>query len=284
MKFFILSIVVLSSFNTFAAGLYHPTLANPISEWKSITNRSFLLCKIKNKKRKEKSITKTIKVFFDTDIDQLDNKAKKKIMSAIKTHYIPGKVIIKLDAHADILGNSDYNQDLSKRRLLSSRHFLIENGVIKKDINELKFYGEVESSAHQRKDRYVEISFTKIIPVIENIKQVYLVDGSKSMISRLTKTGYSFDDLRRMEIPKHTIVYVVRDPRVGCSGEKISNYIPDGYTHIKEAMGLIADFAKGPLKVFAFTDSEEQITYEANRIIDNAINFSKKRNVKWKVL
>ena len=113
----------------------------------------------------------------------------------------------------------------------------------------------------------VEINFIQTKPVTDDIKRIYLIDGSLSMKTRRTRSGFTFDDLRRMNIPQDTIVYVVRDNLVGCQGEAISNYTPKGRTYVREAMGLLAFNMRGKIKLVTFTDGIEPLSpREENRI------------------
>ena len=87
-----------------------------------------------------------------------------------------------------------------------------------------------------------------------------------------------------MDIPKDTVVYVVRDNLVGCAGEDLRNYRPEGRTFVQEAMGLFAFYMRGKIKFVTFTDMIEELTPEHGKVIDQFIEDSKnKHKIKWYV-
>ena len=271
-----------------AGSLTDPAFSQPISYWKSFNNKKFQLCKIKNKKRKPKKITKKIRVHFNNDDHELSEREEEKILRGFKKYFKPDVVKIEIVGHADILGSDDYNLRLSHRRLTSVIDFINfhRNTLITHSVGVMTDYkGERKSTAHQRRDRYVEIRFIKIKPVTENIKRIYLVDGSYSMKSTTTVTGYTFNDLRRMKIPRDTLVYVVRDTIVGCAGESIVNYRPEGRTYVREAMGTFAYHMRGKIKFYTFTDAIEELSSREEQFIEEFVTQSKKKyGIKWFVL
>ena len=265
--------------SAFAGSLVSPELAKPISTWKAFNNRVYKLCKIKNKKRKPKKSIKSIKIYFDNDVHQVSEEAEQKIISSFEKYLTPNVKHVEVLAHADVAGSDQYNIKLSWHRLNNVIEVINQNRLIRHSLNiKTGYFGEKESTAHQRKDRFVELKFIQTKPVTDNIKRIYLVDGSYSMKKRRTKTGFTFDDLRRMDIPKDTIVYVVRDNLVGCNGERIQNYTPEGRTYVREAMGLLAYNMRGKIKLVTFTDGIEPLSAKQEDIIDQFIKDSEENH------
>jgi outer membrane protein OmpA-like peptidoglycan-associated protein len=258
-------------------------LSKPESKWTSFNNKKFKLCKIKNEKRKPKKITKKIKVHFENDLYEISEKEQNKILKAFKKYFHKKVKHIEIDGHADVLGDSDYNLKLSNQRLNAVISFINQEKLITHHLNaKTQYFGKSKSTKHQRKDRFVEIRFIEVRPTTDNIKRIYLVDGSYSMKKRRTITGYTFDDLRAMNIPKDTVVYIVRDNLVGCDGEDIRNYIPEGRTYIREAMGLFAYHMRGKIRFFTFSDGIEPLGENEEKVIDQYISESKKvHKIKW---
>lgn len=284
--------ILLSTFFTFlspaiAGSLVAPELSNAVSYWRSFNNKKFQLCKIKNNKRKPKKVVKKLKVFFDNDSSELAEDQERNILKGFEKYFTKNVSKIEIVGHADILGSDDYNLRLSHARLTSVIDFINyhRRSLITHSINVMTDYkGERKSTAHQRRDRFVEIRFIQIRPVTDNIKRIYLVDGSLSMKSRRTVSGFTFDDLRRMRIPRDTLVYVVRDNYVGCAGKKISDYRPKGRTFIREAMAIFAHNMRGKIKFTTFTDAVEPLTAQEENYIESFITQSKEKyGIKWYV-
>ena len=285
MKFLkaITAIGIVASMNASAAYLNHSELSKSESTWRSFNNRTYKLCKIKNKKRKPKEIIKTIKVHFDNDVHVLSEKEQEKIIKGFNKYLHKKISVIEIDAHADIAGDSRYNEVLSNKRLNEVISFINQEKFIKQSLTvKTQYFGKRRSTIHHRKDRFVEIRFIQVKPVTDNIKRIYLIDGSRSMRQRRTYTGFTFDDLRRMNIPRDTVVYVVRDTLVGCAGEELVNYRPDGRTYVREAMGLFAHHMRGKIKFVTFSDGIEPLPEKHDAIIDEFIEKSKtEHKIKW---
>ena len=271
-----------------AGSLNSPALAAPVSYWKSFNNKKFQLCKMKNKKRIPRKITNKVRVHFDNNSHELSESEENKILKGFKKYFTPEVTNVEIVGYADILGSDHDNLRLSHSRLTSVIDFINfhRRELFTHSFNLMTDYkGERKSTAHQRKDRYVEIRFISFRPLTENIKRIYLVDGSYSMKTNRTVTGYSFNDLRRMDIPKDTLVYVVRDNIVGCAGEDISKYTPEGRTYVREAMGIFAYEMRGKIKFVTFTDAIEELSAAEENFIENYITQSKEKyGIKWFVL
>ena len=281
--FYKIIVGLLISMSAIAGNLAAPEFNQAESTWRSFNNKTYKICKIKNKKRKPKKIIKKVKIHFENDLYEIGPKERKKIISGFKNHFLPKVKHIEVDAHADVKGQSFYNLKLSNQRLNAVINVINEEKLITHSTNlKTKYFGESESTQHHRQDRFVEIRFIHYKPTTYDIKRIYLVDGSASMKSRRTVSGYTFDDLRNMDIPKDTIVYVVRDNFVGCEGEEISNYFPSGRTYVKEAMGLFAYYMRGKIKFVTFTDGLEDLPIGQEAQINQFINKSKvEHKIKW---
>ncbi len=285
---FLISILTyLSISSVFAGHLVDPSFNQAESRWQSFNKKNFMLCKIKNKKRKPKKVVHKVKVHFKTDSSDISNKEQEKILNGFKKYFTSNVKHVEIIGNADILGSDDYNLRLSHARLneviafinLHRRTLFTHSFNLKTD-----YKGERNSTAHQRKDRVVEIRFIETKQIVDKINRIYLVDGSYSMKKRRTVTGYTFDDLRAMNIPKDTVVYVVRDNLVGCAGEDIRNYRPDGRTFVREAMGLFAYNMRGRIKFVTFTDNIEPLSPHDERKIEGFIEQSKtEQKVQWYV-
>ena len=97
--------------------LNHRDFQKKVSTWKSFNNKLYKLCKIKNEKRKPKEVIKSIKVHFENDVHTLSDNEKDKIIQGFEKHFHRKISILEIDAHADIAGNSTYNERLSNYRL-----------------------------------------------------------------------------------------------------------------------------------------------------------------------
>lgn len=104
----------------------------------------------------------TFRVYFDLNIDVLDNKAKTYLDSLnYQNILVPGKAM-SIIGYTDYLATEDYNQSLSERRANTVRSYLESFGVKRDDIQILIGKGEqlsTQSSAADgvREDRKVEI-------------------------------------------------------------------------------------------------------------------------------
>ena len=104
------------------------------------------------------------------------------------------------------------------------------------------------------------------------------------MKSRRTVSGYRFFDLQKMNIPKDTLVYVVRDNYGGCVGDKLQNYTPKGTTFVREAMGVFARHMRGKIHFVTFTDGIEPLSLKEEKYIDDLIYYSvEEHKIKWSV-
>ena len=271
--FFVLPFFIFTP--AFAGKLINPEFARPVSTWKSFNKKIYKLCKVNHSKNKPKESTKTIKIFFDNNIHNLGELESQKIITAFQNHLLPNVTQIKIFAHADVKGDDDYNLRLSWQRLMAVTNFINENRLIKKPVKiTTGYFGEKQSTAHQKKDRLVEIKFIQTKPTTTDINQIYLIDGSLSMKNGITKDGYTFNDISRLEIPKDTIAFVVRDNLAGCSGEHLSNYTPQGRTYIREAIGLIAYNISEKIQVTIFTDGIEPLSHREEIIIERHVQGS----------
>ena len=104
------------------------------------------------------------------------------------------------------------------------------------------------------------------------------------MKSRRTVSGFRFLDLQRMNIPKDTLVYVVRDNYGGCVGNRLKNYIPKGTTFVRECHGGFCTLYARKIKFVTFTDAIEPLSSKEERYIDDLINYSvEEHKIKWSV-
>lgn len=99
------------------------------------------------------------KVYFDTDIDELNFEAKGAIREAILN--LNGETIkeIYISGHADSDASDAYNIDLSRRRAENARDFLLSQGV-KSRMLKLEAFGEREPISDDKSlNRRVDIVF-----------------------------------------------------------------------------------------------------------------------------
>lgn len=285
---FLISILTyLSISSVFAGHLIHPDFNKAESRWQSFNRKKFVLCKIKNKKRKPQKIVHKVKVHFENNSIEIANKEQEKILNGFEKYFTSNVKHVEIIGNADIRGSEDYNLRLSHARLNEVIAFINQHRrtLFTHSFNlKTDYKGERNSTAHQRKDRVVEIRFIETKQIVDKINRIYLVDGSYSMKKRRTVTGYTFDDLRAMNIPRDTVVYVVRDNIVGCAGENLRNYRPEGRTFVREAMGLFAYNMRGRIKFVTFTDGIEELSPNDESLIEQFIEQSKtEQKVRWYV-
>jgi outer membrane protein OmpA-like peptidoglycan-associated protein len=99
---------------------------------------------IQNSKISSRPLTKSKKfvVYFDFDSSLVNEEANRAIWKIINYVSNTNQYAIKISGHTDTMGNPLYNQDLSRRRIRSIRHYLIKNGIPENKIIDIKNEGQ----------------------------------------------------------------------------------------------------------------------------------------------
>ncbi|SFI80254.1 OmpA family protein [Myroides guanonis] len=92
----------------------------------------------------EKSHLPTI--YFDFDSSFLTEKAKEELKQVVSFMNTNPTVKVRVNAHTDTRGSSDYNDWLSSRRAARVKKWLIENGGIEKERIEELYFGKTQLS------------------------------------------------------------------------------------------------------------------------------------------
>lgn len=101
--------------------------------------------------------------FFDFDSDRVDRSMRKLIVPALRGILDRGRRHVVIEGHTDAVGPASYNLDLSYRRALAVRAFLVENGIpgarsfAVKAMGESKPVASNSTSEGRRKNRRVVI-------------------------------------------------------------------------------------------------------------------------------
>jgi hypothetical protein len=101
---------------------------------------------------------------FNFDGDELKEEHKEEIKKRIVPQMIHDRRAIRIIGHASRQGNADYNRELSRRRALAVRKFLLEQGVPKDllPLSQLHARGEADSKSRFNDDeleRGVRVEF-----------------------------------------------------------------------------------------------------------------------------
>ncbi len=278
-KFAFSILFILGSFQLKAAQLKDPTLYKNISQWNGFDGQQFLLCRIDSNGAMAPNSEKK-KVYFSEDSDVVEEKEKKEMLAFFKglPKYLD---TIKVVGHADECGDAQYNMDLSKRRSEAVIHEIGQILPVTRKIPvELK--GESESHNHSSHERFVEIEAgAKLMK--KEFNNIILLDSSGSLASERSLSGRSFNQFKKMQYNSDTLVYVVVDKRVGCAGNDLKNYYPQGDTFIKEAQGVIATQMKGHANVTVVTDGDAPLRVKDEEVYRRAIqkSLSGENSIKW---
>jgi outer membrane protein OmpA-like peptidoglycan-associated protein len=92
---------------------------------------------------------KTVSVYFQTDVDQLDGKARAEIRKAIinLNKYIIREIYI--EGHTDCDASSIYNESLASRRAHATKDFLLSQGVPAERVK-LESFGETQPISEEK--------------------------------------------------------------------------------------------------------------------------------------
>ncbi len=104
--------------------------------------------------RKVKSTCGNSKVYFCFDSACLTDNASKELDKVIKWMKKNKSSSILMEAHSSKEGNSQYNMNLSKRRLMSAYNYLLNHGIDKSRV-EAKYFGESKVPASNHEDNRV---------------------------------------------------------------------------------------------------------------------------------
>ena len=241
-----------------------------------IDKTQFILCRIDSNGAHNPEVSKE-KVFFDEGSDEVKENEKEKIKSFLSK--LPNILnSLSLTAHADQCGEEKENLELSKRRAEHVKAELEKLIDIRVDVT-TTYFGEHNSYDHSAHDRFVEMTFTgkSLAPKIQN---VYLIDGSGSFQNNRSLRGMSFDQIKRMSFDPETLVFVVREAKLGCQGSNLQNYRPEGGTFIKEAQALMALKLKGELNLITITDGQDPFTNDERQFLKRVFEDHQKTGTK----
>lgn len=111
-------------------------------------------------KKTDISKLRTTKLYFDLNQYSLDDDSKEKITNLYQVIKDTDPVLTILEGYADSTGNPSYNDELSKRRVMTVKNYLIELGLPQNDIITY-FYGSrnymVKSNGNPEKENRVVI-------------------------------------------------------------------------------------------------------------------------------
>jgi outer membrane protein OmpA-like peptidoglycan-associated protein len=79
-------------------------------------------------------------VYFDFDKDDLDAVAQKQLDEIYLLLRKNKAMYIEIDGHADVIGNDEYNLELSKRRAQNVIDFLVSKGISTERLA-IKYFG-----------------------------------------------------------------------------------------------------------------------------------------------
>ena len=277
------SIILLGS-NLWAANLINYSLNLDKSVWQGFNRSSFVLCRIyvPGEEKRGENYSK-VRINFDNDSSEISDEMAELIESSFKRH-IPFMTSIELHGNADILGDRSYNQKLSQERNRAVLNELFSLPSIRRKVGmkiNMKSFGEANSDEHHRRDRFVEIRYMHARIVTNNISKIYIIDGSASMRNNRTYSGARFYQIKKYWYPADSLIYVVREKSLVCSGNQLWKYKARGQTYIKEAMGVIARYLRGKANVYVFTDGIERVRGEEQNQVDRLINQSKRNGAIW---
>lgn len=249
------------------------------SVWISNSGQKFKLCRISSNGSLKIVKEKKIKVKFREDKHNINPGNEKKLKRFIDN--LPRTTFnIKIAAHADSCGDSDYNAKLAQKRGLSVYEQIkskLPKGVRITGINN----GENKSSGHVSHDKFVEIIAEYWI-TDEEFSQVVLFDISGSLHKRKTgrtSQGHTLEDLKQIRLKPGTIAYVPRDIRYKCEGQELANYSPIGEDFYWEAMTLITTTIKGSANGYTYTDD----TDPRGRMKERIFNQKNSGKVRWEI-
>jgi outer membrane protein OmpA-like peptidoglycan-associated protein len=283
MKYLFLAFFIISE--ALAGSLENQKIYQKSSQWYGFDPKKdptqFILCRINsnNAHNPEKA---SEKVFFKEGSDQLEEAEKEKIQDFFKE--LPTILnTLSLSAHADQCGDPEKNLELSQRRAESVKTYLDELISIEVKVP-TEVLGEAHSNTHSPHDRFVEITTSSSGKILSpKIESIYLIDGSGSLQSNRSVSGLTFHQIKNLNFKEKTLVFVVREARLGCRGENLNNYFPEGRTFIKEAQGLIATHAKENLNIVTLTDGEEKFSKSERAMIYKIIEDQKEKGtfINW---
>jgi outer membrane protein OmpA-like peptidoglycan-associated protein len=106
-------------------------------------------------------------VFFDYNKKELRNETKQVLDDVVRDalSYKPDRIM--MTGHADLTGGEGYNLDLAGDRVLGVATYLLDQGVSRELLSDLRAYGKNrtlvpgETGTKDEKNRYVRISFIK---------------------------------------------------------------------------------------------------------------------------
>lgn len=146
---------------TDSAHQFHKVILITTNEFQCIDTAFFTL-KPGPKKRHRKMIQDDFTVHFETNSDQLTNKAKRKLDSFIQYALNKSLSTIQIDGHTDNSGSLDFNQSLSHLRAKRVADYLREHGLGHLTIETAGFadmapVAENETSRGKKRNRRAEI-------------------------------------------------------------------------------------------------------------------------------
>ncbi len=229
------------------------------STWFGYNNQTFKLCRISSNNAIPLVKKHEIKVYFNEDKDNIKKSERRRLRNFFKK--LPKNCFkIHMTSHADECGDSDYNQDLARRRGLNVWRYIenvlpygisIKNKNITWDVS-----GEKHSKTHSSHDKHVKIVVESYNPQTK-FDRLVIFDISGSLHSTnigKTDSGVPLWSLKNIKLPKGTIAFVARDKRYQCKGQTLANYEPVGDDFYNEAMLVLTKLTRGKVKGQVWTD------------------------------
>lgn len=129
--------------------------------------------------------TDTLQVYFDTDIDSLNNIANQYLLK--HKDSIRKNDAVLIIGYADERGSNEYNIALSERRANSVAAFLVEKGINKDRIRTVTGKGEVKRKNSDR-SKYVKDRKVDIVIISDTSEGKIIRKGMPDLAQRIERT------------------------------------------------------------------------------------------------
>ena len=268
-----------------AAGELNPAqlYANE-SLWRGYAGGTFRLCRISSNGAIPATTHLKIRVDFEEDSDRLTDEQIAKLQKFMAE--LPRNAIqLRLNAHADLCGDADYNQALSHRRGQAVWD-VIHRDIPRRLNAQAQILGEQKSKNHARHDRFVEI-LVEVPNPEPQVKHLVIFDISGSLDRKNTVTqgrtisGATVEALKNIRLAPGTLAYVSRDANYSCQGPDLAAYTPVGEDFYHDAMIVLSHALHG--KVATTTTWTDDTDYYRPRGRKALAPIAKEKNLKWQI-
>jgi outer membrane protein OmpA-like peptidoglycan-associated protein len=186
---------------------------------------------------------KSLNIYFDSDIDEVNNSSKKSIREVIIELGSASIREIYLVGHTDSVASDQYNENLSSRRAANTRRFLKDQGVKDRMIR-MEFFGESKPTSELKsKNRRVELIFifeTSSPEIGSSPHRVLIITTYKAETTQRLTCTYILDLGKKHEYGKtnrHGVCTIQTDN----SGKEVT-FLKKGY--LNESVELNGVFSK----------------------------------------